>query len=109
MKKHPTILLFSILLSVSIQTVGQSSTWIDSMELYSREVLMPPRKYAWTWQSAALLRTMIARYDQVSDKEKAVYLDYVKRSIDHVHLLVNGRNPNNVASGAGMAFLARVT
>lgn len=79
------------------------------MELYSKKVLMPPYMYAWTWQSAALLHTMIARYEQVPTHKKAEYLNYVKKSMGHVKLLVNGRNPNNVASGVGMAFLARVT
>lgn len=92
-----------------IQTFAQKKTWVDSMELYSKEVLMPPHKYAWTWQSAALLRTMIARYEQVPQSEKAAYVEYVKKSMDHVHVMVNGRNPNNVASGVGMAFLARIT
>src|SRR5688572_4546414 len=81
-----------------MQGFAQSRTWVDSMELYSKEVLMPPHKYAWTWQSAALLRTMIARYEQAPTNEKASYLEYVRKSMDHVKLMVNGRNPNNVAS-----------
>jgi hypothetical protein len=79
-------LFFFFLSCIYAQTFAQ--TWVDSMDLYSREVLMPPSKYAWTWQSAALLRTMIAQYEQAPNEKKAAYLDYVKKSMHHVRLMV---------------------
>ena len=98
-----------ILLFICSQTFSQTLSWVDSMDLYARTVLMPPQKYAWTWQSAALLKTMIVRYEQVPANDKKKYLDHIKKSMAHVRTMVNGHNPNNVASGVGLAFLARVT
>jgi unsaturated rhamnogalacturonyl hydrolase len=106
MKK--VILSLFFLIFISRQSFAQR-TWVDSMEVYAQTVLMPPHKYTWTWQSAALLKTMIVRYEQSSMSEQKKYLDYVKKSIGNVRIMVNGRNPNNVASGVGLAFLARVT
>lgn len=103
------ILLCFLLLFTSNKIFSQTVTWVDSMDLYSRTVLMPPHKYAWTWQSAALLKTIIVRYEQSPADEKKQYLHHVKKSMNHVRIMVNGRNPNNVASGVGLAFLARVT
>lgn len=102
-------LLCCLLLWVTAQVSAQSLSWVDSMDLYARTVLMPPKKYAWTWQSAALLKTMIVRYEQAPAADKEKYLQYVKQSMAHVQPMANGRSPNNVASGVGMAFLARVT
>lgn len=98
-----------LFLFICSQAFSQTVTWVDSMDLYSREVLMPPKKFAWTWQSAALLKTMISQYESVPEDQKMKYLEYVKKSIDHVDLKKNIHNPNGVASGVGMAFLARVT
>lgn len=100
-----------LLLFISIQQLAfsQTTTWVDSMDVYAREVLMPPQKFAWTWQSAALLKTMIHQYENVTESEQQKYVDYIKKAMDHVELKGNIHNPNGIASGVGMAFLARIT
>ena len=100
-----------IVISLSgIQVSAKDLTWVDSMDHYARNVFLPAKKYHWTWQNAALLRAMTTQYASSADSEKAVYLDYVRTAMDKaMGKARSGRSPNVVASGLGVAFLARVT
>jgi unsaturated rhamnogalacturonyl hydrolase len=99
----------SLLMFCSTLADGQQKTWADSIDAYARESFMPPSKYKWTWQRAALLDAMIFQYNLASESEKTIYLNYIRAAMDGVYGRANGKSPNAVASGAGMAFLARIT
>jgi unsaturated rhamnogalacturonyl hydrolase len=86
-----------------------SQTWVDSLDVYAREKFMPPSKYQWKWQKAALLNTMVKEYDRGPADKKKLYLEYIKKAMDKTAVRANGKVPNAVASGLGMAFLARET
>ena len=86
----------------------QAQTWVDSMDVYAREVYMPSEKYGWTWQRASLLRTMVVQYELRPEQEKDIYLQYVQTAMEATAGRAHGKRPNAVASGHGMAFLARV-
>ncbi|MEY3445108.1 MAG: Rhamnogalacturonan exolyase YesX [Bacteroidota bacterium] len=89
---------------------GSSPTWVDSLDDYARNKFLPAKKYNWTWQQSALLRAMTAQYDQKIGPNPEVYLNYVRTAIDRsMDAAWVGHNPNSVASGAGLAWLARVT
>lgn len=100
-----TIILFILTLSQHIQ----AKTWTDSMDIYAREKFMPPAKYQWKWQKAALLSVMVKQYDKGDSSTQKIYFDFIKKSMDKTYFMANGKIPNAVASGLGMAFLARVT
>lgn len=88
----------------------QGGTWVDSLDDYARTRFLPAKKYNWTWQQAAFLRAMTAQYDQNAGPDRAIYLDYVRTAMDKsMHAAYAGHNPNGVASGFGLAWLARVT
>lgn len=87
----------------------QAQTWTDSMDMYAREKFMPPAKFQWKWQKAALLSVMVKQYDKSDSSKQKFYFDYIKKSMDKTYHIANGKIPNAVASGLGMAFLARVT
>ncbi len=102
-----TILLLLFIISVQ-QNFAQ--TWVDSLDMYAREKYMPPSKFNWTWMKASLVYTMVKQYDNISDEnQKKIYLDFVKTAMDKTYKHANGKVPNAVASGLGMAFLYRVT
>ena len=102
-----TILLLLFIISVQ-QNFAQ--TWVDSLDMYAREKYMPPSKFNWTWMKASLVYTMVKQYDNISDEnQKKNYLDFVKTAMDKTYKQANGKVPNAVASGLGMAFLYRVT
>ena len=102
-----TILLLLFIISVQ-QNFAQ--TWVDSLDMYAREKYMPPSKFNWTWMKASLVYTMVKQYDNISDEnQKKIYLDFVKTAMDKTYKQANGKVPNAVASGLGMAFLYRVT
>ncbi len=88
---------------------AQTLTWVDSMDNYAREAYLPAKQYQWTWQNAALLKVMVNEYEEATPERKAIYFDYIKRAMDRNRGVANGRKPNNVASGLGMAFLYRIT
>jgi unsaturated rhamnogalacturonyl hydrolase len=85
------------------------TSWVDSMANYARNVYLPARKYQWNWQHAALLQTLVRQYDKTTEPEKQLYFNYIKRAMDKNKSYANGKMPNAVASGLGMAFLYRVT
>ena len=90
--------------------LGAEPTWVDSLDDYARNAFLPAKKYNWTWQQSALLRAMTAQYDQQIGPNPEVYLNYVRTAIDKsMDAAWVGHNPNSVASGAGLAWLARVT
>ncbi len=70
---------------------------------------MPASKFHWNWMNASLLHTMVKQYDFTNDTNKKTYFDFIKKSMDKTYNRVNGKIPNAVASGLGMAFLARTT
>ena len=86
-----------------------AQTWIDSIDVYGREIVMPAEKYKWEWGEATMLNSMIHLYNFKPESQKQVYLDYVKTAMDKTFNDANGLHPNAVASGHGMAFLAKVT
>lgn len=98
---HFSFFLFSFNLS--------AQTWVDSVETYSIETYLPASKYVWSWQHAAFLNTMVKRYEQVDSLHKQKYFDYIEKAMQKTKSRANGKTPNGVASGLGMAFLYEVT
>ena len=107
MKKSKTFLLFLILITGVTQSFSQ--TWVDSLDNYAREKYLPPSRFHWNWMNAALLYVMVKQYDKAAMEKKKIYFDYVKTAMDKTYKRANGKTPNAVASGLGMAFLARIT
>jgi unsaturated rhamnogalacturonyl hydrolase len=52
---------------------------------------------------------MVKQYDNGNTSEQKLYLDYIKNALDKRYNRANGKTPNAVASGLGMAFLYRTT
>jgi len=107
--KIKTFGLFLLLTVLGSGQLNANTTWVDSLEVYTMEKYMPPAKFRWTWQRASLLFPFTVRYDQVSAEGQDQYLKYVSKAIDKRYGKANGKSPNAVASGLGMAFLAIVT
>jgi unsaturated rhamnogalacturonyl hydrolase len=104
-------LVFALLVTTGASAqLSPSHTWADSIDAYARNAFLPAKKYNWTWQQAALLRAMTTQYDLKTGPDPAVYLDYVRTAMDKsMHAAYAGHNPNGVASGFGLAWLARIT
>lgn len=103
------LISFAIDSSVSAQTAAPFATWVDTMDVYARTSFLPAKKYNWTWQNAALLNAVIAKYESAKPAQQAEYLAYVKDAMAKTYSFANGQKPNAVASGLGMAFLYRIT
>jgi len=101
--------IFLFCFAISQTLSAQEITWVDSLDHYARKVLLPAEKYHWTWQNAALLNAIKVQYEMTEGEEKNEYLAYIREAMDRKLKRANGKNPNAVASGLGMAFLARVT
>jgi unsaturated rhamnogalacturonyl hydrolase len=101
-----SLLLF--ILFIALQK-NHAQTWVDSLDVYAREKFMPASKFQWNWMKASLLYTMVKQYDQTSGDKQKIYFDFIQKAMDKTYKRANGRIPNAVASGLGMAFLARVT
>ncbi|MBI1343322.1 MAG: hypothetical protein GC171_10360 [Terrimonas sp.] len=86
-----------------------SQNWVHTVESYGRDVFMPADKYKWDWGQATFLNAVVHLYNQAPAQEKGKYLAYIKTAMDATYDVANGKHPNAVASGHGMAFLARVT
>lgn len=84
-------------------------TWVDSMDQYALYKFLPAKKYKWTWQNASLLNVVVKQYEATSGEKQKQYFDYIKTAMDKSMNVANGRMPNSVASGLGMAFLYRIT
>ena len=82
-----------------------AQTWVDSLDAYTREKYRPANQYKWTWQNAALLNTIIKEYEWTEGEKKQLYFNYIKKAIDRTYKPANGKTPNAVASGLGLAFL----
>jgi unsaturated rhamnogalacturonyl hydrolase len=107
MQKIIGLSIFLLIVVGSKPCIGQ--TWVDTVDSYAREKYLPASHYMWTWVDAALLNTMVKRYDQSQAAQKQVYFDYIKKAIDKTYGIANGKTPNSVASGLGLAFLYGVT
>ncbi|MBL7967079.1 MAG: glycoside hydrolase family 88 protein [Prolixibacteraceae bacterium] len=86
-----------------------AQTWADSIDVYGREVFMPADQYKWDWGQATMMNAMVHLYNVKPELQKRIYLNYVKTAMDKTYNDANGLHPNAVASGHGMAFLARIT
>lgn len=106
---HRFVSLLIIVWMSTLATGAAPTTWVDSLDNYAREAYLPANKYGWTWQNSALLYSMVQRYHTGNAQEKAIYLDYVKTAMAKTYGRANGKTPNAVASGLGMAFLYGVT
>lgn len=98
--------LFFLLLLPNCLLLFSSETWIDSISKYGMEVLMPAERYKWDWGQATFLNAIVHQYKNSKNEKKKLYLDYIKKSINTVLTDVNGKHPNAVASGHGVALLA---
>ena len=104
-KKKFYFIAFLLLISAS----SFSQNWVDSLDAYGREVYLPAEKYKWDWSEATFLNSLIHLYNEKPEAEKEKYLAYIRTAMDKTYDVANGRFPNAVASGIGMAFLARIT
>ena len=86
-----------------------AQTRIDSLDVYGREVFMPSTSYKWDWGQATMMNSMVHLYNSKPEAEKKIYLDYIRTAMDLTLNDANGMHPNAVASGHGMAFLAKIT
>lgn len=102
-------ILFICLILFIIPRISISQVWVESMDRYAREVFLPAEKYKWDWGQATLLRAMVNLYESKETSEKPIYLNYIRTAMDATMNVANGKHPNALASGHGMAFLARVT
>jgi unsaturated rhamnogalacturonyl hydrolase len=107
MMEKMKLILTGVLLQVSLSLFSQ--TWIDSIDLYGREVFMPAEKYKWDWGQGTFLNSLAHLYNYSAPADKVKYLQYIKTAMDATYGVANGKHPNAVASGHGMAFLARIT
>lgn len=99
-----------IILSLFLFTGNiNAQTRVDSLDVYGREVFMPATQYKWDWGQATMLNSMVHLYDSKPEAEKKIYLDYIRTAMDLTMNDANGMHPNAVASGHGMAFLAKIT
>ena len=104
------ICYLSITFFLLIATVSAfAQNWVDSVEVYGREVYMPAEKYKWDWGQGTFLNALVHLYNEKPEAEKQQYLAYIKKAMDATYSVANGKHPNAVASGHGMAFLARIT
>lgn len=101
--------VFFIICIMFFSTNIQAQTWIDSLDVFGREVFMPADQYKWDWGQATMMNAMVHLYAAKPESQKRIYLDYVKTAMDKTWNDANGLHPNAVASGHGMAFLARIT
>jgi unsaturated rhamnogalacturonyl hydrolase len=85
----------------------QHNGWGDRVTAYAVQEFMPADKYVWDWAQATMLRAVADRYELGIDPE--TMLRYVRKAMDVTMEKADGIHPNAVASGFGMAFLARVT
>lgn len=104
-----TKIVCSIAILIFTTHISYSKSWIDSLDVYARESFMPPSKFKWNWMKASLIHAMVKQYDNGNTNEQKIYLDYIKNALDKKYNRANGKTPNAVASGLGMAFLYRTT
>ncbi len=96
-------------LSLFISFTAYSQSWVDSVERQGRQVFMPAEKYKWDWGQATFLNAVIHLYNSKAEPDKKIYLEYIQKAMELTYAVANGKHPNAIASGHGMAFLARIT
>jgi len=106
---HRQLRIWLLLTAISLVQYGNAQTWVDTLDTYARNEYLPAKAYKWRWTHAALLNTMIKEYKVCPVNQKQQYLDYVKTAMAQTYSVANGKTPNSVASGTGLAFLYKVT
>ena len=102
-----SVLCCFVLLFVQCSDNSSSDRWGDQLVAYATNEFMPAENYIWDWAPATLLRSMADRWEYGIDKKDM--LSYIRQAMDVTMDKAGGIHPNAVASGFGMAFLARVT
>ena len=106
MRKNKHLLI--VLIICTMVSKIQAQSWVDSVDLAGRQVFMPANNYKWDWGQATFLHSLVQLYNAKPEAEKTKYLEYIKTAMDATYSVANGKHPNAVASGHGMAFLARI-
>ena len=101
--------LVIIIVALLLSNFSIAQKFSDSLLNYGMEVKVPAQKYRWDWSQAVLLQAVKECYTSVSEADKKKYFDYIKTAMDVNFAKANGRTPNDIVSGLGMAFLARIT
>ncbi len=96
-------MLIGSLLTVKAQMLS------DSIANYGIEKKCPATTYTWDWSSGVFLNSLVQKYRSASLDDKGLYLNYIKTAMDTMYRFANGRTPNAVISGLGMAFLAQTS
>lgn len=99
------VYFFICLSLISLNT--NATSWIDSISFYGREIYMPAAHYKWDWGQATMLNAIVHQY-RLEDEKQQVYFEYIKTAMDKCIHEANGKHPNAIASGHGMAFLAGI-
>ncbi len=107
MKCSTKFFFFLVLLISGNNSFAQ--TWVDSLDAYAREKYLPASHYKWDWQNASLLKVIVMEYELSPEAQKQIYFNYIKKAMDKNYGFANGKTPNAVASGLGMAFLYKTT
>lgn len=92
-----------------MKSAAFSQSWVDGVDRHGRDVYMPAKQYKWDWGQATFLNSLVHLYYSAAEGDKKIYLNYIKEAMDATYAVANGKHPNAVASGHGMAFLARIT
>lgn len=103
------VYLWGMFILIAVSSPVFSQSWVEEVGLHGRDVYMPADKYKWDWGQATFLNSLIHLYNSSAEAEKKVYFNYIKQAMDASYMVANGKHPNAVASGHGMAFLARLT
>jgi len=99
------LILFLFFFRVSIK----AQFFSDSVLHYGIQLKVPASNYHWGWSSGVFLNAIIHEYQKEVSADKVECLNYIKKAMDVNYNVANGFSPNDVISGAGMAFLARIT
>ena len=89
------------------ENIQDDSRWGDKLMEYATKEYHPAATYYWDWPQATLLRSIADRWE--NDINRDDMLAYIREAMDVNMDNASGIHPNVLASGFGMAFLARVT
>jgi hypothetical protein len=67
--------VFFIICIIFFSTNIQAQTWIDSLDVFGREVFMPADQYKWDWGQATMMNAMVHLYNAKPELQKRIYLD----------------------------------
>lgn len=87
---------------------GQPCTLNHTILTETAKHIVPPERYVWNWRDAIVLKAMTDIYDD-SPESRTDVMQWIVTAMDSSLSKAHGRHPNGVASGAGPAFLSRVT